>query len=260
MNMSILKPVSRVTLAEQVAAQISDQISRGKWKPGEKLPSETEFCAALDVGRSTLREALKSLAYVGMVQMRHGGGTYVVDGTNLLIERVLASGSLKTEKELADVAEARIAIESETVSLAAERATTADIAQLEALLKEMEKSINENGRNYASLDVEYHLTIARCSKNQILHGLLTPIRGFLQEWVSKSQELPGIRDNAQRQHAKILAAIRDHNPDKARSAMRNHLQTCEKVFNLLGRLSESKKHNSQASKSRGRAGVDHASR
>lgn len=252
MNVSILKPVSRVTLAEQVAAQISDQITRGKWKPGEKLPSETEFCAALDVGRSTLREALKSLAYVGMVQMRHGGGTYVVDGTNLLIERVLTSGSLKTEKELSDMAETRLAIESETVALAAERATADDIAQLEALLKEMGVSIGGTGRGYVNLDVEYHLAIARCSKNQMLHGLLTPIRGQLQEWIAKSQELPGIRENAQRQHAKILAAICDHNPDKARSAMRTHLQTCEKVFNLLGRLSENKNRNSHLSKSRGR--------
>jgi GntR family transcriptional repressor for pyruvate dehydrogenase complex len=253
MNMSILKPVSRVTLAEQVAAQISDQISRGKWKPGEKLPSETEFCAALDVGRSTLREALKSLAYVGMVQMRHGGGTYVVDQTSALIERVLTSGSLKTEKELFDMAEARLAIESETAALAAERATRGDVAELEELLKEMESSLNGKGRNYVSLDVEYHLAIARCSNNQMLHGLLTPIRGLLQEWISKSQELPGIRENAQRQHAKILAAIREQDPDKARSLMRTHLQTCEKVFNLLGRLSESKHRQAQTSKSRGRA-------
>lgn len=253
MTMSILKPVSRVTLAEQVAAQISDQITQGKWKPGEKLPSETEFCAALDVGRSTLREALKSLAYVGMVQMRHGGGTYVTDGTNLLIERVLAGGSLKTEKDLSDLAEARLAIESETVALAAQRAMPADIAQLDALLKEMALGIKGTGRDYPSLDVEFHLTIARCSKNQMLHGLLTPIRGLLQEWISKSQELPGIRENAQRQHAKILAAIRDHDPDKARHAMRTHLQTCEKVFNLLGRLSESKSRNSRNSRFRGRA-------
>lgn len=251
--MSILKPVSRVTLAEQVAAQISDQISRGKWKPGDKLPSEAEFCAALDVGRSTLREALKSLAFVGMVQMRHGGGTHVVDGTNLLIERVLASGSLKTEKGLIDIAEARLAIESETVALAAERATADDFVQLGSLLKEMELSIKGKGRNYASLDVEFHLTIARCSNNQMLHGLLTPIRGLLQEWISKSQELPRIRESAQRQHAKILAAIRDHDPDKARTAMRTHLQTCEKVFHLLGRLSERKNRNSQSLKSRGRS-------
>ena len=75
--MSTLKPVSRVTLGEQVAAQLSDQIAEGKWKPGEKLPSESELCFALNIGRSTLREALKSLAFVGMVQVANFNGRLV---------------------------------------------------------------------------------------------------------------------------------------------------------------------------------------
>jgi DNA-binding FadR family transcriptional regulator len=73
--MKNLKPVSRVTLGEQVAAQLAEQISGGRWRPGDRLPSESELCAALRIGRSTLREALKSLAFVGLVQMRPGEGT-----------------------------------------------------------------------------------------------------------------------------------------------------------------------------------------
>ena len=93
--MSTLRPVSRVTLAEQVATQISDQISEGRWKPGEKLPTEAELCNALRIGRSTLREALKSLAFVGMVQMRPGEGTYVIEESRLLIDRIMARGYSK---------------------------------------------------------------------------------------------------------------------------------------------------------------------
>ena len=81
-----LKPVSRVTLSEQVASQIAEQIAHGRWQPGDRLPSETELCATLKIGRSTLREALKSLAFVGLVQMRPGEGTYVLDGTERLVE------------------------------------------------------------------------------------------------------------------------------------------------------------------------------
>ena len=73
--MSNLKPVSRVTLGEQVAAQLAEQISEGRWKPGDRLPSESELCSTMGIGRSTLREALKSLAFVGLVQMRPGEGT-----------------------------------------------------------------------------------------------------------------------------------------------------------------------------------------
>jgi GntR family transcriptional repressor for pyruvate dehydrogenase complex len=240
--MSTLKPVSRVTLGEQVAAQLSDQIAEGRWKPGEKLPSEAELCFALNIGRSTLREALKSLAFVGMVQMRPGEGTYVIEGSGLLIDRIMARGLLKTDKELQDVGEARLLIEGETAALAAERADASDLKQLDALMEEMKVSLTGAGRDFVDLDVEFHLTIAQCAKNQMLFELLTPIRGVLKEWISKSQELPGIKENAFVQHGKILTAVRSREPEKARHAMRTHLQTCEKMFNLLGRISVSKEH------------------
>jgi GntR family transcriptional repressor for pyruvate dehydrogenase complex len=236
----MLKPVSRVTLGEQVAAQLSDQITAGKWKTGEKLPSESELCVALSIGRSTLREALKSLAFVGMVQMRPGEGTYVIEGTKLLVERIMSRGFLKTDKELQDVGEARLILEAETAALAAKRAEPKDLELLDALMDEMKKSIDGQGRSYADLDVEFHLAIAQCAKNQMLYELLTPIRGVLMEWISKSQELPGIRQNAHRQHARILSAVRKGESEKARHAMRVHLQTCEKIFSLLGRLSGNK--------------------
>lgn len=238
--MSTLKPVSRVTLGEQVAAQLSDQITEGRWKPGEKLPSESELCAALKIGRSTLREALKSLAFVGMVQMRPGDGTYVIEESGPLIDRILSRGLLKTEKELQDVGEARMLIESEIAALAAARAEPEDLELLSGLMEEMNLSLAGNGRRFVDLDVEFHLTIAKSAKNQMFYELLSPIRGVLTEWISKSQELPGIKESAYHQHGKILAAIRSREPEKARHAMRTHLQTCEKVFNLIGRITESR--------------------
>jgi GntR family transcriptional repressor for pyruvate dehydrogenase complex len=238
--MSTLKPVSRVTLGEQVAAQLSDQIAEGRWKPGEKLPSEAELCYAMNIGRSTLREALKSLAFVGMVQMRPGEGTYVIEASRLLIDRIMARGLLKTDKELQDVGEARLLIEGETAALAAERADAKDFEQLDRLMDDMEQSLHGVGREFVDLDVEFHLAIASCAKNQMLYELLNPIRGVLKEWISKSQELPGIKENAHQQHGKILAAVRRREPEKARHAMRAHLQTCEKMFSLLGRLTSNK--------------------
>jgi GntR family transcriptional repressor for pyruvate dehydrogenase complex len=225
-----------VTLGEQVAAQLSDQITEGRWKPGEKLPSETELCYAMNIGRSTLREALKSLAFVGMVQMRPGDGTYVIEESGLLLDRIMARGLLKSDKELQDVGEARLLIEGETAALAAERADMKDLRQLDLLMEEMEESLRGMGRDFVDLDVELHLAIAQSAKNQMLFELLTPIRGVLKEWIGKSQELPGIKENAHRQHAKIVAAVRRREPDKARHAMRTHLQTCEKMFSLLGRI------------------------
>ena len=233
-----LKPVSRVTLGEQVAAQLAAQISEGRWLPGDKLPSETELCGALHIGRSTLREALKSLAFVGLVQMRPGNGTYVLGSAQLLLDRLRAGGLLKTDQELQDVSEARLILETETAALAAERSEPADLDKLQEILDQMKLSLNGEGRDYAALDVEFHLAIAKCSKNQMLHELLMPIRGVLQEFIAKSQELPGIKENAHENHGKIISALRQRNPEKARRAMRAHLHTCERAFTLLEKISE----------------------
>jgi GntR family transcriptional repressor for pyruvate dehydrogenase complex len=238
MSIQKLKPVSRVTLGEQVAAQIAEQISDGRWLPGDKLPPESELCATLQIGRSTLREALKSLAYVGLVQMRPGEGTYVLDSTQLLVDRIHSRGLLKTEKDLQDVSEARLILETELAALAAERSGPADLESLERILAEMKLSLEGEARDYAALDVDFHLAIAKCSKNELLHELLVPIRRVLQEFIAKSQELPGIKQNAHAHHAKIFMAICQRNPEKARREMRAHLQTCEKAFTLLEKISE----------------------
>jgi GntR family transcriptional regulator, transcriptional repressor for pyruvate dehydrogenase complex len=235
--MKNLKPVSRITLGEQVAAQLADQISHGRWQPGDRLPSETELCNALCIGRSTLREALKSLAFVGMVQMRPGEGTYVMDGTQALADRLNARGLLRTEKDLRDVSEARLILETELAALAAERMEPADLENLDEILAQMKHRLDEEGREYAMLDVEFHLAIAKSSKNRLLHQLLVPIRETLQEFIAKSQELPGIKQSAHEHHARIVAALRQRNPEKARRAMRAHLSTCEQAFTLLGKIS-----------------------
>jgi GntR family transcriptional repressor for pyruvate dehydrogenase complex len=238
MSTSKLKPVSRVTLGEQVAAQIAEQISEGRWKPGDRLPPESQLCAALSIGRSTLREALKSLAYVGLVQMRPGEGTYVLDNTRLLLDRIRTRGNLKTEQELDHVSETRLILETELAAMAAERMEPGDMQELEDLLAAMKRSLQGDGVDYASLDVDFHLAIAKGSKNQLLYELLVAIRNVLQEFIAKSQELPGIKDNAHADHVKIFAALRTRNPEKARRAMKAHLQTCERAFTLLDKISE----------------------
>jgi len=234
--MSTLKPVSRVTLGEQVAAQLSDQIAEGRWKPGEKLPSEAELCFTLNIGRSTLREALKSLAFVGLVQMRPGEGTYVLDGSQMIMDRIMARGLPKSDKELAEVGEARLLLEGEIAALAAQRADGSDILQLDSMIEEMNASLAGRGRDFIDLDVEFHLMIAQCAKNQMLFDLMSPIRGVLRDWISRSQQMPEIQQNAHKQHIKILAAIRKRDPEKAKYEMRNHLQTCEKIYALMERI------------------------
>lgn len=237
--MSELKAVARVTLGEQVALQLAEMIAERRWKPGERLPPEVELCEVLNVGRSTLREALKSLAFVGIVRMRAGDGTYVSEPPHRLLDRMLAKGLLKTEKDLADVCETRMILETEVAALAAERGTPEHIEALKALAAKGREVLRADKKVYTKADLDFHLGVANCSENKLLPRLLMDIRGVLSEWITKSQELPGLRENAQEQHERILRCIAAHDPDGAREEMRAHLHTFEQAYTLLGRISDS---------------------
>lgn len=227
-----LKPVSRTSLSERVAIEIMRMISTSQWKEGEKLPSEAELCKAFQVGRSTLREALKSLAFVGVVRGRPGEGTYVVGGPTKFIDRVLAQGQLNTEKDVNDLCETRIALETELAALCAERRTAENLQDLESLMQRMQGPLPEGEKQFLDLDVMFHLSIAAGSKNPLLTQLLQTIRGQLQELIMRSLQIPGSRDVACAEHSAIFDAIRQRNQHKARNAMRHHLHTFQKAYKI----------------------------
>jgi GntR family transcriptional regulator, transcriptional repressor for pyruvate dehydrogenase complex len=231
-----LRPVSRQTLSEQVAMQLAGEIQAQRWKPGEKLPSEAELCRAFGVGRSTLREALKSLAFIGMIRMRAGGGSYVAEQPSKYLSGPwLAVGVLTSEQELNDFAEARLVLEAELAGFCAERASDDDIKVIESLVNQMSGAIREDGGHFSELDLSFHLAIGAGSKNQVLAELLKHVRERLRELITKSLLLPAGMELACKQHRQILDALKSHNSAKAREAMRSHLRAFQRGYKVLFR-------------------------
>lgn len=229
-----LKPVSRTTLSEQVAMQLASELAARRWKPGEKLPSEAELCKVFKVGRSTLREALKSLAFIGMIRMRAGGGSYVAEQRSKYMDGpLLAKGVLNTEKDVNDLSEARLMLETEVAGLCAQRATEQDLDSLEKIVSEMKTAIDKGGKGFRELDLSFHLAIAAASKNQIMADLLRHIREGLQEMITKSLLLPAGMELAYKQHRAILEVLKQRNPEKARKAMRTHLRAFQRGYKVL---------------------------
>jgi GntR family transcriptional repressor for pyruvate dehydrogenase complex len=236
-----LKPVSRTTLSEQVALQLAAEVSAKRWQPGEKLPSEAELCRAFNVGRSTLREALKSLAFVGIIRMRAGGGSYVAERPSKYVNRpLLARDILSTEKDVNDLSEARLILETELTALCARRATRRDLATLQELSRKMKlaKDKEKDRGKFQQLDLEFHLSLAASSKNEVLAELLGHIRGALQELIRKSLLQPNGMNLACNQHDKILEALRQRNPTAARKAIRSHLSSFQRGYKVLLRKHE----------------------
>jgi GntR family transcriptional repressor for pyruvate dehydrogenase complex len=231
--LSNLNPLPRATLSEQVAKQLAARISAGDWKPGEKLPSEADLCKAFSVGRSSLREALTSLAFIGLIRVRAGGGSYVADQPSAYFTGSwLNTGLLSSEKAFEDFTEARIILETEVAGLCAERITSEELDKMEKLVNRM-KDCMDDSASFRELDLSFHISTGQAAKNDVLNQLLAGVREQTMEFITKSLLLPEGMEQAAAQHAKVLEAFRQHNPAKAREAMRSHLLSFQRGYSVL---------------------------
>jgi len=200
-----------------------NHLIRGAWSEGERIPAERELCQQLGVGRASLREALKALEIMGMIETRLGEGTYVCKRSEFFSRPLLWAIASGSEADVRELVEARVLIEVELAGLAAERAKASDIRQLTDLLDQMEKS-RANPQEFVQADVNFHLTIARAASNGILMNALHLIRNLLQEWILSAVAIKGVPEKACAQHKRLLLAIKSHDSAAAREEMRNHLR------------------------------------
>ena len=148
------------------AQKVKTMIIQRDMKPGDRLPTETELAERFGVSRSTLREAMKFLRAENVVVIRQGSGTFVSAGTGIG-EDPLGLHFTNQEKLLENLFETRMLLEPEIAGLAAQRATTGDVKNLERMVWEMEKS-EINSAAAAELDVQFHTAVAECTHNDVL--------------------------------------------------------------------------------------------
>ena len=136
-----MKPIARASLSDKIVEQIIDLISRDVLKPGERLPPERELCKKFGVGRTSLREALRSLAVMGILDGRVGEGTFISNNNKKYLEKTLQWGLLLDRKKVQDLIETRLMLESQTAFLAAQRATKDDLVDIEQTIRGMEDTL-----------------------------------------------------------------------------------------------------------------------
>ena len=217
-----LTPVRRTTLTADICRKMVGHLLRGDWQEAQKLPPERELCLQLAVGRASLREALKALEIMGMIETRLGDGTYVCRRSDFLSRPLLWAITGTDVSDLSELVEARTLIESELSALAAERATAADLKAVGDCLGEMEGHVKDQAL-FQEADVAFHLAIAAAAKNAILANALQLMRNLMQEWVKKALQQDGVSQLALQQHREILLAIVKRNPEQARQTMRQHV-------------------------------------
>jgi len=209
-------------LTMQVVEHVRGLIASGELKPGDRLPPERELAAKLHISRSSLRAGIGFLAAMGVLKSRHGAGTFVATGPPTLDSNSLTVLSALHGFLPWQMFEARLVVESNLASLAAERATGEHIAELAEEVAEMYASLDDP-QEYLIHDVRFHRTVARAAGNPILGALMETISANLYDARRQTVDLSLDLKESAEMHREIYRAIRSHNPTGARQAMERHL-------------------------------------
>lgn len=202
--------------------QLVSQLLSGGIPPGGKLPPERELAALLGVGRSNVREALKALDLLGLIEIRQGDGTYLRGTASALLPQVIEWGLFLGTPQAIDLVDARFHLEVAVARLAAERATEDDLQVMAARLAVMREA--DGVSDFAEADVSFHSAIADAARNQVLSDTLRSIKSLIQVWVMRVIRQAGERSSTLDQHTAVYEAIRSGDPDLAAAAMTSHMK------------------------------------
>jgi GntR family transcriptional regulator, transcriptional repressor for pyruvate dehydrogenase complex len=232
-NTSIYKTIDserRGTTFEEVVSQLQAMIHSGELRAGDRLPPERDLAKLLGVSRPTLRAGISSLAAVGVLQSRQGAGTFVVgaDGPPTLDSSPLRLMASLHGFTTAEMFEARQSLEMAIAGLAAEHATSDQIASMSEELTGMFASLDAP-EQFLIHDMRFHQSVAAASGNRILTALMNMVATILFEVRSKTvKRAKDLKESAE-MHRHIYRAIRERNSEAARNAMREHLVRAQKA-------------------------------
>lgn len=243
-----LKRIVPKSIRKEVTAQLAQLVVSSE--PGTRLPTERELSEMLSVGRSSVREAMRALAFVGAVHIKQGDGIYVAKVRDTDVERHIGLGLLLQRSSVAEVIEARRLLEIDAVALAAERHDENDKANLEAVMAQLVADAHDANKA-AVLDLEFHIAIARASRNGVLLYFLNGMRGLIRGWIESKITHATSRDVVSEiieEHQALLNAIFSRDAKAAAQCMEEHMYqsarrlipaieqshaTPDHVFNLL---------------------------
>ena len=219
---ALFHPVRRSRLYEGIVRQIQDLIAHERLQPGDRLPGERELADALSVSRASVREALRVLDFIGVVDVRPGEGTFVATTPPTPIDPSMYS-ILSERTVLLDLLDARRILEEGIVHSAAQRATRDDLEELDQFLLAREPEL-ATGKHDVESDLQFHTMLAEATGNMVL---VSAMRHLNEMWL-QAREKTGRKDTsphkALRYHRQILAAMRRRQPAAARRALRAHLE------------------------------------
>ena len=233
----MIEPVKRLNVGDNIVAQIKDLFFEGKLKVGDRLPPERDMMAMFQVGRTSLREALKVLESLGLIE-RSQKGTFISTNFNESYAESLVYQFYFSDADWEDIFEARWIIEKELTYLAAKRATDEELKEIHQTIESMATSITEyKQEDYVNSNIKFHELIAKASKNVVLYDMYNSIGNLvlrIQKVLGYHKEqflVKSVMQNSLEYHQKIVTALVERDADKASLLMKNHIQLVQRYFN-----------------------------
>lgn len=221
---AVYKTVRTSRLYEQIVQQIEESILKGSLKPGDQLPAERELAQKFGVSRTAVREAVKALREKGLVEAFSGRGTFITNGTSQAIRQsidlMLKFGQPNSSMHLAEL---RSILEPEIAALAATRGEDQHIAAMQDAYNVMDRS-RRDPTGFIEADLDFHLALAEAAANPLILSLIDSIVDLLREQRLRIFQVEGGPERGQLHHKQILSAVSQRDPERARAAMRDHLQ------------------------------------
>jgi GntR family transcriptional repressor for pyruvate dehydrogenase complex len=207
-----------------VADILKENILSGKLKEGERLSTQEELARQFGVSRTVMREALRTLSSLGLIESRQGRGTFVRSPDAETLMKPMFHALVLDEVSTRELMETRYYLERIIARLAAKRIDDEQIESLRTLVSSMEQHVKDGNLDaFVKEDLAFHLELANISKNSILRRLTETLREMMFNLVNNVSQIPGTAEQAVELHKKIFHALSQKDPDLADQAMRQHL-------------------------------------
>jgi len=219
--------IRRNKVYEEVARRL-EQLIADRMKPGDMLPPERELAENFGVSRSSIRDAIRRLELVGMVEPRQGSGTVVREVSTEQLVNPLTSVLVQKRKFVVELLDVRKMLEPPLAARAASHAAPSDVAEMDDILRRQQEKL-QRGDAAIEEDNEFHYTIALASGNSVVLKVLDVLMDLLRETRERALQVEGRPQKSIAGHRRILSAIRRHDAVAAELAMRRHLEEVSEI-------------------------------
>lgn len=232
----MFEPLRKQTIVENIINKLLEMIAKGELRPGCALPSERDLAAMLNVSRTSVREAVKSLSYNGILEVKPGSGTYLTEqalSAPLSQKASRESLILKHRSDYWEVVEARRILEVEISVLTAERASPEAIAEMEDCLLHMRELLDQEAyEEYTLEDMSFHNMIARSCMNDYLYRIYSELFPLFVDLSRLGEQVSNRHWPAYKQHVEILEAIKSGDKELVRRIVEAHIDFCSESMVL----------------------------